>query len=1040
MKLVKVSIQRSTFPIVLFTIFILVGSYFYTKLRYELMPDITTPVITVTTIYPGAGPEEVEQSVTIPIEDALSTLGDLEEISSSSMEGVSLVRLSLLMTANADIAIQETQRIVNKIRRDLPPEILEPSIDQFDISALPIIKMGVFGNIQDEELYNLADDNIVPALSKLPGVASVELLGGREREIQVQIDAHKMDYYNIPISRIRQMIQVSNLEFPTGKIKDKDGQIIIRLNGKLASLEELGSISVMTQKDGTIIRLRDIAIITDGTKEIEKIVRVNGRDAIGLNIQKQDNANAVEVSALVHAEIAKLKELYTKEGLMFEIAEDQSEFTLEAAKGVMKDLILAIVLVSLIMLLFLQSFRNSLFVLITIPTSLISTFTAMYLLDFTLDLISLMSMSMVVGTLVDDAIVQIENIYRHMEMGKNRIVATFDAVKELMMTVISTTLVLLAVFVPITFVGGIVGQLLLEYAGIISVSMLFSLLVSFTLLPFMTSRMAKLEKLSPHTWLGKIIYAFERFIDWCANGTAGLLEWSLGHKLITILVSIVLFISSVMLLPLGYIGTAFVEAGDRGNCLMWLELPKEATIEQTNEATLQAERLLMGLPEVQSVFTTVGTKSGTVSSQTTAYYAEINVQLVGFDKRELPAHLFARVARAYLEERLTGVKVSSVNVNIMGNADTPIQLQVIGSSQDSIMLYAERLEEVLRSIDGTAEVEKSVETSSPEIQVLVDRSRMDRTGLSISDIGSTLQLAFAGNTDNKFREGSSEFDINVRLDNVNRKNKADIENLAFVNPKGERVRLSQFATLCEGIGPSVLERYNRSPSVKVSSQVVGSSQGAILKEFKKKLAGVQKPVGVDIVEGKITRMMSESFADLAIAIIAAIIFVYLIMVVLYDNWMHPLVIMFSLPMAMTGALWAMALARESLNVFTMLGMIMLVGLVTKNAILVVDFTNQELEKGNALKQALINAVRLRFRPILMTNISMVIGLIPLATAQGAGASWKTGLGWALIGGMSLSMILTMVIVPLVYYVFERIRQKSGVQKKSILIEDETSYE
>ncbi|MBI9065200.1 MAG: efflux RND transporter permease subunit [Marinilabiliaceae bacterium] len=329
------------------------------------MPSITTPVITVTTVYPGAGPEEVEQSVTMAIEDALSTLGDLDEITSKSMEGVSLVQLSLSLSADPDLALQEAQRIVNKIRRDLPEDILEPSIDQFDISALPIIKLGVFGNIQ-----------------------------------------------------------ASNLEFPTGKLKDEQGQLIIRLNGKLTSLDELGDVLVTGHSDGTLIRLRDIATITDGTKEIEKIVRVNGRDAIGLNIQKQDNANAVEVSKLVHEQLAELKTLYASQALTFEIAEDQSVFTLQAAKGVMKDLILAIVLVALIMLLFLQSLRNALFVLITIPTSLISTFTAMYLMDFTLDLISLMSMSMVVGTLVDDAIVQIENIYRHMEMGKSRMKAT----------------------------------------------------------------------------------------------------------------------------------------------------------------------------------------------------------------------------------------------------------------------------------------------------------------------------------------------------------------------------------------------------------------------------------------------------------------------------------------------------------------------------------------------------------------------------------------------------------------------------------------
>ena len=1027
MQLVNISIKRSTFPIVLFTVLILVGAYFYSKLRYELMPDITTPTISVTTVYPGAGPSEVEQSVTIPMEDALSTLGDLHEINSTSIEGVSVVRLSMTLSADVDKTMQDAQRIVNKLKSDLPEDIIEPTLQQFDISALPIIKMGVFGSMSDKELFHLTDDRIVPALSKLPGVASVELEGGQEREIQVLVDARKLDYYQIPISAVQNRIQISNLEIPAGKLKNSDGQITIRLNGKFKSLRELKNILIAKEADGTNIRLKDIAHVEDGIAEIDKIVRVNGQNAIGLSIRKQDNSNAVEVSEVVKQELIQLEEHYRESGLRFDIAEDQSTFTLDAAKGVMKDLILAIVLVALIMLLFLQSMRNALFVLITIPTSLISTFTAMYLLDFTLDLISLMSMSMVVGTLVDDAIVQIENIYRHMEMGKSKVQATIDAVKELQMTVISTTMVLLAVFIPITFVTGIVGQLLLEYAGIISVSMTISLLVSFTLLPYMTSRLAKLECLSPDSLTGRFVGRFEAFIDQCALATANLLQWSLKHKFITMVLSIVMLFSSFALVPTGFIGTAFVEAGDRGNCLIWLELPKDATIEQTNELTLQAEQLLMKMPEVKSVFTTVGAKSGTVSSHGSAFYAELNVKLVDVDQRELAADLFARQARAQLEESIVGAKISAVNVNIIGSPDTPIQLMVTGTEMDSVMQYAGQIENILNTIDGTAEVEKSVETSNPELHVELDRFRLDATGLTIGEVGATLQMAFAGNTDNEFQIGNDTYDINVQLDHFDRRSPDDLEQLTFINSRGEKVALNQFASLKNEIGSSKLERYNRSPSVKVSSQLVGVSQGAVMGQFEEQILEVKKPQGVEIVQGQTTRLMAESFAQLGVAIIAAILFVYFIMVVLYNNWIHPLVIMFSLPMAITGALWALGLASENLNVFTLLGMIMLIGLVTKNAILVVDFTNQELEGGRSLTDALINAVRLRFRPILMTNISMVIGLIPLATATGAGATWKTGLGWSLIGGMSLSMILTMIIVPVVYYLFERLSQKIKIK-------------
>ncbi|MBI9034335.1 MAG: efflux RND transporter permease subunit, partial [Bacteroidales bacterium] len=884
MKLVKISIKRSTFPIVLFTILVLMGTFFYGQLRYELLPKISAPVVTISTVYPGASPAETEQSVTIPIEDAMASMENIDEIMSTSMEGVSIVQVNLKMEADIDIAMQDAQRKIDFIRKDLPEDILNPQIKKFDISALPIIKMGAFAEIGDKELFQLMDDRIQPALSQIAGVAQVDILGGSEREIKINLDAEKMKAFGISPVQVQRMISASNLEFPTGKIKDDKTQVIVRLSGKMQSLKQMEDLIIKQSKEGNTIRLKDIAEVQDGTKEVEIITRINSRNAIGVTIQKQSDANAVDVSELILEQLTLLEQEYSDVKLQFEISDDQSEFTLEAANAVMKDLIFAIILVSLVMLFFLQSLRNSMFVLISIPTSLVATFTIMYLFDFTLDLISLMSLSLVVGSLVDDAIVVIENIYRHMELGKKRIQASYDAVKELGLTVTAITLVLVAVFLPLAFVSGPVGQLIREYAIIIVFSMLLSLLVSFTLVPLMTSRFAKLEIIKEKSLLGRIIAAFEGLINKVNRITLSSMQWALRHKFITLLTVVILFIGSIALIPAGFIGTAFIDSGDRGNFLLQFEMPKDVTIEETNFAVFEAEKLLMQYPDVESIFTTVGRRSGKMSTQGTPYYAEINVKLIPHDQRDVKAAVLARKVRADLEARVSGPKIKSANVNIMGNEDAPIKFYITGSNLNDIITYAHSVENILADIPGTAEIESSVEAGNPEINISVDRDKMARLGLTIADVGITMQTAFAGNTDNQYRQGENEFDINIRFDENNRMRVSDIEDFSFINGRGESIKLNQFASFEHATGPSKLERYNRTKSTTITSQIIGVSQGTVQKAFNEKVAKTPHPENTQVVYSKMTQMMEDAFADLGLALIAAIIFIYLIMVVLYNNW------------------------------------------------------------------------------------------------------------------------------------------------------------
>lgn len=1036
MKLASLSIKRSTVPIVLFTILIILGLFSATRIKYALIPEISTATVTISTVYPGAGPNEVQQSVTIPIEDAVASLSGVEEITSSSIENLSMVTVSLALDANADIAVQEATQKINSIMADLPAEISTPSIGKFDLSALPIFIAGVTSDLSATEFYQFVDNKIKPELASIPGVSKVELIGGLEREIKIMIDPQKLEANRLNLLEVSKMIAYANMELPTGKLKTNSNEMTIRMSGKIRTIEELKNIIIGGSPRGAVVRLGDIADIYDGTADPEKITRIDGAETIGIEISKQKEANSVEVAKLVREKFEGLESNYTKENLKFKTADDQSRFTIVAADAVMHDLVLAIILVSLIMLVFLHSMRNAIFVLIAIPTSLISTFTAMFLFGFSFDLISLTSLSLVVGALVDDAIVVIENIYRHMEMGKNRIQASYSAVKELGMTVTAITLVLVAVFLPIAFVTGIVGDLLREYAVTIVVSMLLSLLVSFTLVPWMTSKWAKLATPKNNT-LGKFLNLFEGGIDRFNAAIHKAMRWSLKHKLITIISSTVLFFGTFMLFPAGFIGTEFMSAGDRGSFMLRLEFPHDISLAENNKTTRLVEDFLMKQPEVAMVYTTVGKKSGTISTSATPYYSEISVNMVAPDQRNVSSNIFARKVRSQLEEMIIGAKIKAVAVNLMGNENVPLKYYIVGQNIDSVLAYSNRVYNAMRSIDGTVETELSVDLANPEYTVNVDRDKMTKLGLNLAQVGGVLRTSFAGNNDNKFRDGEKEYDINLQLNAADRRTKQDLENVSFISmTTGELIKLSQFAEITEGSGPSRLERYNRSPSVELTSQIIGKSQGTVQSEFTEKLSLLKAPESTKVTTSKQTKLMAESFSDLALAFLAAIICVYLVMVVLYNSWADPFVVMFSIPLSITGAIWALALSNLTLNIFSILGMVMLVGLVAKNAILIVDFANELLDQGKELYEAISDAVELRFRPILMTNVAMIIGLLPLAFSQSEGAEWKNGIGWTLIGGMTVSMVLSMIIVPVVFYIVKRLQYKLGFTKREeIIFED-----
>ena len=1026
MKITAISISRPTMVVVVFTILGILGFISYRSLNYELLPKFSTSVVTITTVYPGAGPEEVQSTVTKKIEDAVASMENIKKLTSRSMEGVSMVTVELNTGADPNASLEDAQRKVNARLSDLPGDAKTPTLNKLSVDDLPIMTLSATSGLEAREFYDLMDQRLAPRLSRLPGVAQVQLVGGIEREFQINVDAGKLNTHKISLLQLRQAVTNANVDYPTGKVKTTEDQLSIRLSGKYADIDMLRDLVVKTGDDGSQVRLRDVADVQDAQKDIEKLARQDLAPTIIVQILKQSDANAVSVSEEVHEQIAKIESEFAANNVKLAVATDTSEFTLESANDVLKDLFIAIILVAVVMLLFLHSIRNALIVMVSIPLSLIVTFAGMWIFGYSLNLMSLLALSLVVGILVDDAIVVLENIYRHMEMGKNRVRAAYDAVSEIGTTVLSITLVIVVVFLPISLTNSLVSMILRQFCVTVMISTMLSLLVSFTVVPWLSSRFGKLEHITGKNVFEKFILWFERQLDAFTAWITALLRWSLGHKRWVLGVTIVLLIASFMLVGKGYIGGEFMPKGDRGQFMVGIELPKDASIEATNQMTMRAEHYLRQQPLIKAMTTTVGqsSSSGAMGSSTnaTTYKSEITVTMIPEEERTEASDIYAAKIKKELAAMLVGAKVTTTPISIMGTADrAAIDLVVMGADQDSAMSFAKKALAELRTIDGVSDPKLTAEDGNPELRVELDRDKMASLGITMDMVGATMQTAFAGtDSDNKlkFRKGDYEYDINIRFDNFDRKSREDVENIVFINSKQHSVKLSEFAKVKDDSGPTVLERRDKMPSVNVQAQVIGRPSGAVVADFTKRLETLEKPVGVSYVFGGDAENQGDAFGTLGVALLLSIVIMYLIMVALYDDYVRPFVVMFSIPLSLIGALLALALTNNTLNVFSILGIIMLIGLVAKNAIMLVDFANHMKEQGHSTDEALVQANNARLRPILMTTIAMVIGMIPIALASGGVGAIKHGLAWAIIGGLISSMFLTLIVVPVIYKIMD----------------------
>lgn len=1024
MTLTEIAIKRPSLIIVIFAILGLLGTMSYFTIGYELLPKFNAPIITVITVYPGASPSEVESGVSKVIEDGLSSLENVKRMNTFSAENMSSVVVELAGGVDVDKTLQDAQRKVNQVTALLPTGAKTPIIGKFSSDDFPTIQMGATSSLPPSEFFQLIKDDIKPQLASIKGVADIGIVGGEEKAVRVNLNTDKMDSKNVSMLQVIQAINNANMDFPTGKVKTGEEQIRIHLSGKFSNLEDIRELVVAQFPTGGVVKVKDIGEVVEDKKEIASINRINGKTAVGIILKKQSDANAVEVSRLVKLKISEIEARYKKDNIHFSIASDVSDFTLKAADAVKHDLVLALFLVALVILVFLHSVRDSFIVMLSIPASFVSTLIAFYLFGFTFNLMTLLGLTLVVGILVDDSIVVLENIHRHLQMGKDRRTAAMDGRNEIGFTALSITLVDVVVFLPLALANaGIISSIIRQFSWVIVISTLMSLFVSFTVTPFLSSRFSKKLHIDQNTLWGKINHWLERQVSSFTNWYIVNLKWTLNNKKIVLPVVLLMFIGSCGLIPAGLIGNEFVKEGDKGEGILNVELDKTSTLENTSRYSQKAEEILMKIPEVKMVFANIGGSSSVEVGKAGNYKAELLVKLTDKNERDFTTKEFIAKAKKDLTEAIPGAKITGGAVGIAGGDNqAPIQLVITGEDPDSVLQIADMLKEKVRKIPGTADVELSVESGVPEVVVDMDKEKLANYGLNVAIVGGTLQGAFAGNDASKFRKGTKEYDIVIMLDGFDRKNIEDVKNITFVNQMGQKIKLSQFAEVRHGTGPSKYQRTNRQSSVTLSSQIAGNrALGDVSKEVDQVIKDANLPPNITTAYVGTVENQAESFTTIGAAFIISIVLVYLIMVALYDNYIYPFVVLFAIPVALIGALLALALTSNNLSLFTMLGMVMMVGLVSKNSILIVDFTNQLKEKGMSTYDALIESGRERLRPILMTTLAMVLGMLPVATATTAGSEWKNGLGWALIGGLTSSMFLTLLVVPAVYMIVDSIK-------------------
>ena len=1012
MKLADVSIERPVFATMMILALIVLGLFSYVKLNIDQFPDIDFPYVTATTVLPGAGPEQIESDVTKKIEDAVNTIGGIEHIQSVSQEGVSFVIIQFKLEVEGKQAAQEVREKIAAIRADLPTDTKDPVIQRLDPASQPIFTLTVSGDRSEKEITTYTKDVIKKRLENVPGVGRVDLIGGAEREIQIDVDAARLQGYNLSIQDVIQGVSSANVEVPAGNLIQGQRQILLRTMGKYTNVDDFNRV-VVASPGGRVVHLSDVATVSDGVKEQVSLTRVNGRRAVGLSILRQAGSNTVRVADALNRQIERMHRELPSD-VHITIARDNSTFIRDSINDVLFDIAYGGLLAVIVVYLFLANIRSTLISAIALPTSIIASFIIMFALNFTLNMMSLLALSLAVGLLIDDAIVVIENIYRHMQQGETPMEAAKSATSEIGLAVMATTFTIIAVFVPVAFMPGIVGRFFYQFGITISVSVLVSLFVAFTLTPMLSSRWLTKEDeelTKDGNLLRKVLYWFNHFFEILSKKYQTAIAWALGHRKTTIFGALAVFLLSFFLMR--FLGTSFFPSSDQSEFSIGINASPGSSLEQTSSICSTIEDVLRKRPEVTTILTTIGPGNDPVTKGT------ILVKLVPKQNRPMGVERIMDEVRAQLSN-IPGANLSVSSQQGVGGSNKPVIMTVRGPDMAVLEKLAEQVEHIVRRTRGAADVENSLETSKPEFRIRIDREKASDLGVNVGLIATTARSMVDGYVATKYQEGEEQYDVRVRLLRRDRTSLEDIRNLTVKSTKdvGNNQKLivpiSAVAEIGPGSGPSKINRFDRQREIRIDANLTDRLLGDVLGDIQKETRTLAVPAGYSVGITGQGEMQAESFGNIFLSLGLAIVFVYIVLAAQFESFTYPFAIMLSLPMSLIGAVFALIVFRSAISVMSLIGIIMLMGLVTKNGILLVDYANVLRDRGLARTDALVKAGATRLRPILMTTFAMIFGMTPVAFSFGEGSEFRSPMGQAVIGGLITSTLLTLFVVPVVY--------------------------
>ncbi|OPY61105.1 MAG: Multidrug resistance protein MdtC [Pelotomaculum sp. PtaU1.Bin065] len=1012
MTLSDLSIKRPVLATVMILILVALGVSSAFTLKVNDFPNFDIPYVTVTITEPGVSAQQIENDVTKRVEDAVSQVSGVKHITSYSNDSISTVLIEFTMETSQAEATQNVRDKISASRGDLPDDIDEPIITKLDINSQPIVSLAVGGSLSARELTNLVDDQIKPQLQKVNGVGEIDTYGYSAREIQINLNKDKLVAYGLTTTQVLSSLANENMDVPGGNLKSGKQQITVRTAGKLNKVEQFLNLPV-AKVNGVQLYVKDVAEVVDGTEEQDSLGFYQGQPAIAIDLIKQSGSNTVSVADDAKKAVDELKQQLPP-GVTIDLVRDNSVMIKDSVSDVQNSIVLGSLLAVIVIFMFLKDWRSTLISAVSLPTSIISTFFIFNMMGYTLNNVTLMALSLSVGLLVDDAIVVIENIIRHLHLGKKPLAAAQQATSEITLAVMTTTLTLVAVFLPIALTTGLMSKLFKPFALTVVFAVLVSLLVSFTLVPMLSSRTLRLEERLPKILLVFLNW-FNGLFEKLGEVYYRLLAKLLKRRLVTMIVVVALLFGSFSLIP--KLGVEFIPQRDEGELNIVGTLDSGLNLAAAGNINSKILEIINKNPEVVKTFSTVTTSK-------VSYY----VKLVDKSERKRTAQQIAAVLRKDLQS-LPGVQSYVCLNSAMGSALKTVSFNLMGDDREQLQAYAVQAQRIMSSIPGAVDVSSSYRPGQPEVKLQIKRDAANDLGVSTAQAGSVINTMLTGTVVGHYEDGDDRYDVRVRLAEGNRKNLDDLRNIYLLSQNASAsggtnlISLNQVCDKVFSSSPSTLEKYDKSKKIELSCNLDGVTQGDFNSAFSKKVAQeLNLPAGYKLFAGGTSEMMTESFGSLGQALILGVLFMFFVIAAQFESFIDPLAVLLSLPLAIIGAIIGLLVGGSHLSMMSMMGIIMLIGLVAKNAILLIDFAKAEIRRGTERSEALIIATRIRFRPIMMTALVMVTCMLPTAFAFGQGAELRAPMAQAIIGGMITSTLLTMIIVPIVYSLLDDMKR------------------